>query len=244
MLFNLMCEGVTLRGAARILRCAKKTVERKFEFVAVQSRVRHKTAIANGEFRTDLVSMDEMETYELTKLKPLSITLAVTEGGLIVETQVAEMKCKGHLAYLSATKYGLRVDERKEACRKTLRQVASVLASSADVFTIKTDKKTAYVTLIAEELPGVRHEQYHRKVKALYGTHVQNKRDAPYGFHTNGKPLDPMFMLNQRCAKIRSQLSRMRRRFWGATKSRYRLTRHLWIFTAWQNKYEQKLDYC
>ena len=56
-----------------------------------------------------------METYELTKLKPLSITLAVTEGGRIIETQVAEMKCKGRLAYLSATKYGMRVQNKRDA---------------------------------------------------------------------------------------------------------------------------------
>jgi hypothetical protein len=226
------------------LGCAKKTVERKFEFVARICRARHLHALRTGEFWTDQVSFDEMETYELTKLLPLSIAIAVTEGGKIIETQVAEMKCKGPLASMSLNKYGHRDDQRKAACKRTLRKVARILASPVEIFTIKTDQKTGYITSVANELPGVRHERYERKVKALYGTHIQNKTEAPYGLHSNGRPFDPMFMLNQRCAKIRSQLSRMRRRFWGATKKKKRLEMHLWLFTSWQNEYEIKASYC
>lgn len=240
-IFKLVCEGVTIRGAARILGCAKKTVERKFEFNARISRLRHLKAIRAAEFKADTVLFDEMETYERTKLLPLSIALALTSDGKIIETKVAQMKCKGRLARLSRRKYGARLDERKSACRQSLRKVSRILNNP---LRIKTDKKPSYISLIAEELPGVQHERFKRKMKVLYGTHPRKKSDAPYGIHTNGRPLDPMFMLNQRCAKIRSQVSRMRRKFWGATKARRRLSMHLWMFTAWQNGYDLKLNYC
>jgi hypothetical protein len=42
---------------------------------------------------------DEMETFEHTKMKPISITVAVTEKTrLIVATKVASMPAKGLLA--------------------------------------------------------------------------------------------------------------------------------------------------
>jgi hypothetical protein len=98
--------------------------------------------------------MDEMETFEKTKLKPLSIALAVTEGGRLVETQVAEMRCKGHLAEISFIKYGDREDTRKEACRKVLQQVANILIVPQKVFftqfaatTIKFSRSTDFVAI-------------------------------------------------------------------------------------------------
>jgi hypothetical protein len=236
----LVCESITLRGFARAHKCSRLTVERKFEFVAQISRERHLRALLGGEIKDTCVSMDEMETYELTKLLPLSIALAVTEEGKIVETQVAEMKCKGKLAPISRKKYGdTRKDERPEALLKTVNMIRLFLNTG----TIKTDGKPSYVPLLKNHLPGVTHERYSRKVKALWGTHATNK-DAPYGWHARGRPFDPIFLLNQRCAKIRSQMSRMRRRFWGTTKKKRRLEMHLWIFTAWQNGYEMSLNFC
>jgi len=73
---DLICSGVTMRRAARIVGVAKKTIERKVRWLADQSRKAHDRFLADPPERTSYIQMDEMETYEHAKLKPLSIALA------------------------------------------------------------------------------------------------------------------------------------------------------------------------
>lgn len=81
-------------------------------------------------------------TYEHTKLKPLSIALAVRyKTGEIVSANVATMNRKGHWAELSRRLYGLRTDTRREACLQVINDVRQI--AKADI-TIASDSKRAY----------------------------------------------------------------------------------------------------
>ena len=67
---------------------------------------------------------DEMETFEHTKMKPLSIALAVEQGTRrILAVEVASMPAKGLLAARSRTKYGPRPDHRPLALAALCREV-------------------------------------------------------------------------------------------------------------------------
>jgi hypothetical protein len=58
---------------------------------------------------------DDMETFEHTKLKPLSVTLAVQyQTRRILGFQVSQMPAKGLLAQKAFEKYGYREDKRSE----------------------------------------------------------------------------------------------------------------------------------
>ena len=69
-IMELICSGVTLRRTARIARVAKKTVERKVRWLAKEAHKAHARFLASPPERTSYVQVDEMETYEQSKLKP------------------------------------------------------------------------------------------------------------------------------------------------------------------------------
>jgi len=70
-LAKLLSSGVAQRRAAIVLGINKVTVARKFAWLAERARLAHVAALAS------YVQFDEMETFEHSKLKPLSISLAV-----------------------------------------------------------------------------------------------------------------------------------------------------------------------
>jgi len=223
--FGLFSSSVTIRRAMKLLKVAKKTVERKFQFAAKLAERKHKEELA--KIKTSYVQFDEMETCEATKCKPLSIALAVRpKTGFIIDAQVAKMKCKGKLKNLlsiSQLKYNWNVDNRGAKCKKVLETIKSV---SKDHLTIASDSKKAYISLIKNNLPNAIHTRYlSRKSK-------------------NKKERDPLFKLNHVCAKIRADLSRMRRRTWAITKKWENLQKHLYIYIAWCNHYHLDLNHC
>src|SRR5262249_30871793 len=116
-LYKFSCSGVSQRRAARILKIHRTTVARKLKFLARLARHSQRKYLAQFKDKPiAYVQFDEMETHEHTKLKPLSIALAVDkERRKILGFQVSSMPAKGLLASLSRRKYGLRADGRKEA---------------------------------------------------------------------------------------------------------------------------------
>ena len=60
------------------------------------------------------IQFDELQTIEHTKLKPLSVAMAVsTKDRRIIGFRVASMPATGHLANVSRKKYGSRPDHRR-----------------------------------------------------------------------------------------------------------------------------------
>ena len=108
---------------------------------------------------------------------------------------------------------------RSDACRKIIESVK--LASNENVIII-SDAKKSYPNIIKSVIPSANIQQFKAK---------------------DNKEFDSLFQINHVSAKIRADLSRMRRRTWACTKKWENLQRHLLIYIAWNNKYELKLNW-
>lgn len=214
------CSGTTQRRMAKVIGVNRKTIVRKFLFMAKLAREEHMRRINSGHIKTTYVQFDEMETYEHTKLKPLSIALAVrVKTGEIIDAKVASMNCHGHMANASRKKYGWREDNRNVACQDVLNIVKKCAKTE---LTVATDAKRAYITYIRNILPEAAHIQ------------IKGRNDK-----NNGKKI---FTLNYTCAKIRNDLSRMARKTWVTTKTMWALQAHLDLYIAFNNGYNLGYD--
>lgn len=215
---------MTQRRMALVLEVNRKTIVRKFLFVASLARKEHERRIAMGEIKTGFAQFDEMETFEHTRLKPLSVALAVrAKTGEIIEAQVATMNCKGRLAGVAQQKYGWREDTRDSAREDVL---LAIRTCSRDTLSIMSDKHPDYPALIKKFVPYAEHQGMKRtEVVPLSKSADRRNPDAA------------MFTLNYTAAKIRHDLSRMARKVWVTTKRRDRLQAHLDLYIAWNNGY-------
>lgn len=237
LLFHELCSGVTMSRAAKILEVNQKTVNRRFFWLARQAKTAHTAYLRAKRASVLQCQFDEMETYEHTKLKPLSIALAVAaDGGKIIDAKVAEMRAKGRTARRSVQKYGLRKDLRVLACRNVIRNVAKVAAGRLQ---IACDRKRDYPALIHEILPEAVLTQYlSRKSTKLLDIAEDNLPRHEEDEALSRKAFDPLFMLNHRCAKLRADISRLFRRTWSTTKKKFRLQMHLYLYIAYHNGYQ------
>ncbi|MFM8269986.1 MAG: hypothetical protein ACKN9V_07335 [Pseudomonadota bacterium] len=223
--FKWYASGTTLRRMAIVMGVSRVTINRKFLFMAELARKEHSRRIHAGELKTSLAHFDEMETFEHTKLKPLSIALAVrARTGEVIGAQIAEMNCKGHLAAISQMKYGWRKDNRNVAREDVLR---SLNQCSRERLVVVTDKKTDYPKILKKCVPHAEIRQV-KRVERL-STKVSVNRSNKY---------DALFTLNYTCAKIRHDLSRMARKVWVTTKKAERLQAHLNLYIAFNNGYK------
>src|SRR5690606_34355024 len=116
--------GVSLRECARTFRVSRTTVSRKIFFLGIQAQ-KWLRRFQRAQYITEL-QFDDMESFEHTKLKPLSITLADQKRTrLILGFEISRMPAKGLLTKKSLKKYGKRVDERKRKRRRLFKKIKS-----------------------------------------------------------------------------------------------------------------------
>jgi len=220
--FHLYASGMTQRRMALVLKANRKTIVRKFRYLALLCRKQHRRVIKRGELQTSHVQFDEMQTFEHTKLKPVTIAVAVrAKTGEIVDMRAAPIPYQGPLAPLAFRKYGPRPSRAKEAATRCLKKVR---ACSKPTLTLTTDSHPAYPSWIQKLLPHATHRQTLRRMPERK-TDRKNKDDA-------------LFTLNYTCAKVRNDLSRMARKTWVTTKRIARLQAHLNLYLAWVNRYQ------
>lgn len=224
-IFRWYSSGTTQRRIAKVMKINRKTVVRKFLFMARLARREHDKNVQLGNIPSSVIHFDEMESFEHTRLKPLSIAIAVSaKSGKIIDARVAKMNCHGKLAAISRFKYGMREDTRNIARNRVLRAAGRC---SHPPVRIVTDKHPHYSDLIKRCLPNAEHSQVERIKKTLTTaiTKRQNEKDA-------------LFTLNYTAAKIRHDLSRMARKVWVTTKKAERLQAHLDLYIAYNNQYK------
>jgi hypothetical protein len=205
-----------------LLRVHRTTVTRKLHFLAEQAR------LTQGEFlkrfrdeNLHTVLFDEMETFEHTKLKPVSIALAVSPGRHVLSAEVARMPAKGLLASLSRRKYGLRKDERPRAMRRLMKELRP-LASPHALF--KSDKNPAYPRYLERHFPHCRHFTTKGGRGCIVGQGELKK------LHW-----DPLFSLNHSATMFRANMNRLFRRTWCTTKTIKGLESHLALYVLFHN---------
>lgn len=222
-LLQLLSSGVTMRRCARVLRINRRTVDRKLIYLAKKARRSH------GEFLADLGSsvldleFDDLITTEHTKMKPLTVSLAVDANRrYILGAVVGRIPANGLLAEKSRRRYGPRSNDRPKTLRKLFESITPVIHPAAEV---RSDKDTGYARVVAKYLPGRRHRQFIGGRAAVAGQ-GELKR----------KTFDPIFKLNHTCAMLRANISRLIRRTWSTTKRPDRLQMHIDVFVSYYNQ--------
>lgn len=220
-IYRLLCNGNSMRAIARSLLISKDTVHRYYLFLSSRAE-EAKNSQPPGAVTT--LYFDELESIEHTKLKPLCIALAMSHDYKILALEVGKLKAKGHLAKIARVKYGPREDESFSTCKRALLKAKKLIDDQPII--IRSDKKPSYRTLIQTIFPNSRHEVFDRKID-----------EKPF-LKYNKKRFDPLFPLNQRCAKLRSDIKRLTRRSWCTTKKIENLQRHLDLYLAYNNGWE------
>lgn len=201
---------------------SRTTVERKFLFMGLESEFNFRRDNLQHS-KAKVVEFDDLETFEHTKCKPLSITLAVESGTRrILGIEVSEMPAKG-LLVTKARKYGPRADERAEGRRRLFRRIQDLVEEGAE---IKSDSNPHYPEDVRKYFPGSKHKQFLGKRGSLGGQGELKK-----------VRFDPLFSLNHTCAKLRADINRLFRRTWCTTKRKDRLYTHLMIYAHYHNQH-------
>ena len=222
VVFQLYASGMTQRRMALVLGVNRKTVIRKFLFLAALTRQFHKAYVQKGLLSTHHAQFDEMESFEHTRLKPVTIAVVVNaKSGEIIDAKVASLSYKGPLAAFAFQKYGPRPNHAARAIKQSLR---TLRACANPELLVTTDLHPAYPRHLRAVLP----KATHHRVRS----HLPDVR------RDRSNPNDALFTLNYTAAKIRNDLSRMARKTWVTTKKYSRLQAHLNLYIAWNNRYQ------
>jgi hypothetical protein len=219
---SLLVTGTSLRDIARTLKINRKTAERKFYYLARKAELENQRRLRSIQ-NVRAVQLDDMESFEHTKMKPLSITLTVVKNQrFILGAKVSRMPAKGLLAKRSRKKYGKREDGRRQAREELLRELKPHLS---EFVTFESDEHPHYEKSIRKFYP----RSTHLKYKGRRGCVVGQGELKAGGF-------DPLFSLNHTCAMLRYKISRLIRRTWVTTKKPENLQKHIEIYINHHNK--------
>lgn len=220
--FRLLSKGMSQRGCAQVLEVDPKTIARRVTRFG-QCGKKHLEKFQNQISTVKEVVFDEMESFEHTKLKPLTIPLAVENGSRrILALSVGKIAAKGLLAEISVKKYGKRKCERKKTLNCLFSQLSKVIDPKG---ILKSDESHHYPFHIKKFFPLSVHKKYKGRKPAVTGQGEMKKG----GF-------DPLFSLNQTAAMIRDNIKRLSRRTWCTTKRVDRLLDLLHIYSLYHNQ--------
>lgn len=219
-LIHLLGSGVSQRRSAKILCINRKTVVRKLLFLAAESK-KEIVEINFGSPLVEVLEFDDLETYEHTKLKPLSVICAVeTKTRRILALGVAQMPAKGNLAKLSVAKYGKRKDERPRVRRELFNKLQKFVHPHA---IIKSDENGHYRRDLKNFFPEADHQTF------------KGRKSTPAGLGELKKGYDPIFSIDHTFAMMRANVNRLFRRTWNTTKRPDRLEAHLYLYALYHN---------
>ncbi len=212
--------GVSQRRLAINLRVNRKTIVRKFEFLAKWAELFSKADLNNFAPATDVL-IDELETFEHTRLKPLSVLVAIEKGRRILGFTIAQHPARGPKAAFSRVKYGPRRDTRRGAREKLFEELSPHISPHAEVC---SDLCPHYGPSIRKFFPEATHKVFKGRKAAVIG---QGELKVG-GF-------DPLFDINHTLAMLRANVNRLFRRTWNTTKKAQRLHQHLAIYVLFHN---------
>jgi hypothetical protein len=177
------------------------------------------------------VQFDELESFIHTKLKPVTIPIAVEKKTRkVLAVGIGNIGAKGHLKDLSLQKYGRRPSERKSSLVKLIKSLKNCVSENA---TFGTDQAPLYPKLIREYFPNASHKT------------CKGARGAVVGLGELKKiAFDPLFTLNHTYAMFRDNLKTLSRRTWATAKKKDRLL-HLiniygWFHNLWLDRKKRR----
>ena len=221
-LFELLSSSVSLRRSARLTRVHRTTVDRRLCYFAKVANHKQEHFLKKRAKSTH-VQFDDMESSEHTKMKPLSIPMAVDgDSRKILAFDVVSMPAKGLLAAASRKKYGPRPDHRKKGWSHVLSNVSS---TSTPGVKITSDSHLSYPSMIRRHVPGAVHIRVESRRACVVG-----QGELKEGGH------DPLFSFNHTAAMLRANISRLVRKTWCTTKKPERLKMHIAVYAMWHNE--------
>lgn len=221
--FRYLVSGVSQRRLAMLLKINRKTIVRKFLFLGSWSQYYLAEHRKESPIVTEM-QFDDLETFEHSKLKPLSVVMAVETGTRrILGFKVARMPAKGLLVQRSLKKYGKRKDERKAKRQELFSELQPFVDGLA---VIKSDESPHYPACVRNFFP----QSLHKIYKGRRGCVVGQGELKAGGF-------DPIFSLNHSFAMLRASINRLFRRTWNTTKKPERLSAHIAMYALYHNLY-------
>jgi len=222
-LLKLLASGVSMRRSAHFLGVDKKTVERKLPYLALRCRKINQKKLEQFKGRIHNMQLDDLITKENSKLKPLSVTVAVDEDRRrILALEVSQIPAFGHLSKLAVKKYGHRNDEHFNGLTRVFQIISPIV--SAEVV-VKSDEHQRYPGFVSAYLPKAKHLTFKSERACIAGQGELKK------VH-----FDPLFIVNHTCAILRANVNRLIRKTWCTTKDPERLKDHLDIFMYFYNE--------
>lgn len=218
---KLLAENCTQRGAARIMKASRSTIERKFARLGDLAERNFHLAKSKAESLGE-VYVDEIETHVHSKYHPVSVAMAV--AGItrrIISFEAAQMPARGLLAKKARERYGVREDQR-ESCRRTVLEEVSRQLVKGGI--LKSDENPHYTLLVKELCPHAVHVTHPGRSGCVTGQ----------GELKEGR-FDPLFCFNHTAAMNRAHISRLFRRTWNTSKTIRGLRRHLYIYANYHN---------
>lgn len=219
--FHLYVSGCSQRRIAKLLGCNPKTMVRKFLFLSEWAKFyfeQHRSLFQPSQE----VEFDDLETFEHSKMKPLSVAMVVeSKTRRILGFNVARMPAKGLLAARARKKYGKRGDERAFKRNNLFEGLKAHIDPSAK---IKSDENPHYSRPIRKHFQACTHVIF----KGRRGCVVGQGELKAGGY-------DPLFTLNHTFAMFRANMNRLFRRTWNTTKKPERLEKHIWLYCLYHN---------
>ncbi len=217
---DLMVACVGQRQAARVLRVARRTVERRFVWLARHAAHYHRNRLQGVVLRGPF-QLDEMESFELNRFQPVTVPVLIDRKTMfIVATAVGPLRRKGRLSPAQRRRRAQHEEQhgrRPSGSARAVRWVMQRLAAVAPAHVVlESDRKVLYGALARRVVgPGV--------VWRAHDATVRRDR------------ANPLFPINHTNARLRHFLARLRRRTWCVSKKRQGLQRHLDIAALWVN---------
>lgn len=222
-LLNLLSSGVSMRRSAQLLGVNRKTIERKLPFLAKRCRNWNERHLDKLKGKIFNIQIDDLITKENSKLKPLSVSIAVDEDRrTILGLEVSSIPAFGPLASLARKKYGERKDDHYEGLTKLFQTIAPIVVSEVS---IKSDEHQRYPGFVSAYLPKSRHTTFKSERGCVAGQGELKKVQ-----------FDPLFIVNHTCALLRANVNRLIRKTWCTTKDPRKLKNHLEIYQYFHNE--------
>ncbi len=211
-----------MRRIAILLKISRNTVAKKLQFLGQQARLENQQDLSQHHQVSEL-QFDDLETFEHSKYKPLSVTMAVEKHQrFILGVAVSRMPAKGLLALRALKKYGPRPDERRLQREVLFASIADKVLPHA---TIESDQNPHYAPSVQRWFPKAQHLTYPSRRGCVVGQ----------GELKEGE-FDPLFTLNHTFAMFRANINRLLRRTWCTTKLPERLADHLALYIYYHNR--------
>ena len=220
----LLCSLVSQRRIAWFFGINRKTVARKFLFLAREARIEAAMfrLLAFAKQKAKIVYFDEMQSFEHTNAKPLSIALMVDEYRRILGFEISKFPPPtARLRKICQRKYSPWPDETFKGLDRLLSKVKVAIDPKAD---LRSDQKRMYASLTKKYFPNGLHKRFKSRKAAVVGQGELKE-----------KANDPLFSLNHTCAMLRANINRLARQTWCTTKKLSALEDHIYIYMSFHN---------